>query len=110
MKRGLYTKKILSRIYAQKAAPGLDKGKNRRLKKKFYFAFAAKNGGLYTKGVIHQALQCIVHPNDDMMIPITLRDSINPDGWVHRGVAMHSSLLKLLGETARRQVFNSPVS
>ncbi len=41
--RGLYTKIFLLRIYAQRAAPGLHKGKNRRLKN-IYFAFAAKKG------------------------------------------------------------------
>ncbi len=55
--RGLYTKKFLLRIYAQKAAPGLHKGKNRRFKKKnFILHLQPKNGVIY-KGVIHEALQ-----------------------------------------------------
>ncbi len=49
---GLYTKKFFNGIYTQKAAPGLHKSENRRLKK-IYFAFAAKNG------VIHEALQSV---------------------------------------------------
>ncbi len=43
-----------------KVAPG-HKGKNRRFKKKFQFAFAAKKGaiheGVIHEGVIHEALQ-----------------------------------------------------
>ncbi len=59
---GLYTKKILVRIYAQKAAPGLHEGKNRRFKK-ISFCICSHKWGFYTKGgiiqegVIHQALQ-----------------------------------------------------
>ncbi len=44
--QGVIHETFLLRIYAQKAAPGIHKGKNRRLKFFLHFVFAAKNGGL----------------------------------------------------------------
>ncbi len=46
-------KKLLLRIYAQKAAPGLHKAKTEDLKKKLFLHLQPKRG-LYTKGVIHE--------------------------------------------------------
>ncbi len=46
----LYTKIVLMRIYTQKAAPGFSQGQKLKILKNFHFAFAAKNGGLYTRG------------------------------------------------------------
>ncbi len=52
---GVIHENFLMRIYAQKPAPGLHKGKNRRFKNIFILHLEQKMG-LYMKGVIHEGV------------------------------------------------------
>ncbi len=51
--KGLYTKNFFLRIYAQKAAPGLHKGKNRRFKENFILHLRPERKGDMHERVIH---------------------------------------------------------
>ncbi len=71
---GVIHEKILMRIYAQKAAPGLHKGKNSF--KKFSFPFAANNGGYTRRGLYTRGLY-IRHYSNWSQIQVILHISLS---------------------------------
>ncbi len=62
------------RVYAQKAASGIHKGKNRSFLKNFHFVFTAKNGGYtpggYTPGITVFGVNILAYKASDTGIRI----------------------------------------